>query len=216
MAREKDNEMRVIVASTRKDRTGFKTQIGEADGSVHEQWFKLGQSATGCPEMGDDIIVQYNVSPPGAGYEDRGPTYWCNSWMMARSDATPAAQVPVNPAYEQAAADMDRTNATPPPPVAKEQPIAAQESDEPKKDAFEQKQDATRVSIEKQQALRYAVEFYHNGGAESGDVVKVAWQFYVEFLSAPMPPEAMDKLMADVQDRGPNEGELAPPPEYSG
>lgn len=107
MARQPDNEMRVIVASQKRDLTAFKVQIGEADGSVHEQWFKLStQSEIACPEQGADIIVKYNVQPAGAGYEQYGPTYWCNEWMPARSD-----EADVAPAYEKAAQRVDAENA---------------------------------------------------------------------------------------------------------
>ena len=99
MTREPDNELRVIVATVKKDRTAFKVQIGEANGSVHDQWFNLstqGEQVV-CPNQGDDIIVGYNVSPGTTEYPN--PTYWANSIRSANgADETPAEPMDTQPA----------------------------------------------------------------------------------------------------------------------
>ncbi len=95
---KQDQTMTAMVQRVRDDGTGFMINMNDNS----EQWFKLGQSAVGCPIRGDTVRITYNVSSPKRGYEQYGDTYWCNSWTNTIG-ATPTSQP-----YEQKAQELER------------------------------------------------------------------------------------------------------------
>ena len=144
------------------------------------------------PEFGELYLFVYGQST-GEYQGKTQTTYWVNEIRMAqpRNGNVPAAQ----PAQQAA-----------PQPPQQNQPA--------EKDAYDVRQDATRVSIEKQQALKYAVAFYATSSVNPRDVVTVAWQFYDEFLAACASPAEMEAAHEDAMaqhDGWPTDGQGNPP-----
>ena len=200
--------VRVMVRSVADVGQTYKIEGADEMGNVRTYTMMKTDRDTGQmntpPNMDEDCIFIYGTQT-GEYRGKQQTTYWLNEVRMPQ---------------------MPRDNATPPPPVQAEQPETAPENPEPIKDAYDMRQDATRISIEKQQCLKHATEYY--SGSQSGpeDVVKAAWHFYEEFMLPELGPAAIERLMADVQPDMTQEeqGEViqnsshsyAPQPEYTG
>ena len=222
MVTKQDNEMRVIVASIKRDGTAFKVQIGEADGSVRDQWFKLskqGPTTPVLPAVGADIIVGYNISPGTVEWPN--DTYWANSIRSANGvDETPAppmADVP--PAYEQTAQRVDAVNEQHDGISAADMRDAASEIADRKKDVYQAEGDARNQSIEMQVCLKAAVEITKEweGGAASQQVVEVTLALHDGiFCGKAMPTHEEQAPRWQMPTEEPNQEAGEPERQFSG
>ena len=94
--------MTAMVQTVRKDLTGF--MITETDGK--DLWFRMGNRAEGCPEKGQIIRIEYNVSPGNEEYPN--DTYWANGWVTTKNGGTPTSEP--NP-YEAKAQEIEQQEA---------------------------------------------------------------------------------------------------------
>ena len=86
-----DKTMTAMVLEVLSNRDGkaYGFKVPMTDGII--QQFTLGNRAVGCPEQGMIVRIEFNIQPAGEGYEDRGDTYWCNSWVNTNG-GTPTSE----------------------------------------------------------------------------------------------------------------------------
>lgn len=190
-----EETMRVIVKNVVKAGSVWKIGAADSEGNVrtftmHENDRDSGQPNT-PPALNEDCIFVYATTTKE--YQGKQQTTW---WLNE-------VRMPQNPRAAEPLTHDER--------IAADQP---QEIAEPKKDAYDVRQDETRISIEKQQALKFAVQFYAGSGVEPNVVVIVAWQFYNEFLSAPASPEDVDAALTEHLQSEVREAVGDPGPEY--
>ncbi len=142
MPRTPDNEIRTTVTDVKEDRKRFRAAV--ENGRIQE--FTLStQGFIECPSAGDEIIIWYNIQAASTDPEKIArygtePTYWANKIESVKQPETDAPAGTYETAQQEAA---DRV----------------QENQEPKKD-YPDHQAITRESIERQVALKAAVEMW--------------------------------------------------------